>query len=80
MATKKKAKKRAATAAPKAGAAIEREFKGKTYKLRVTDEGYAIGKKTFKSLTAAAKHVTGYPSVSGPRFWGADENAKGGAA
>lgn len=80
MAAKKKAAKRAPKpTAPKAGTVIERTFKGKAYKLRITDDGYAIGKKTFASLTAAAKHVTGYPSVSGPRFWGTDEAAKGGA-
>lgn len=73
-ASKRAAKKKAATKRAKAdldvGTVIERAFKGKTIKLAVTEDGYRIGKTTHKSLTAAAKAVTGYAAVSGPRFWG----------
>ena len=76
MAAKKKnaaknraASKRATTASPKPGTTLERTYKGKTYNLRVTDAGFALGKRTFKSLTAAAKHVTQYKSINGVRFW-----------
>jgi hypothetical protein len=55
--------------APAVGTTIERTFKGETYRLKVTAEGYALGDVTFRTLTAAAKHVTKYPSISGPRFW-----------
>jgi hypothetical protein len=67
------AKKKTATTrtadALKAGDEIEKTFKGKALRLKVTDEGFVLGRKTFPSLTAAARHVTGYKAVSGPRFW-----------
>lgn len=60
--------------APRPGAVFEREYKGKSYSLRVADEDgglvYRIGSKKYDSLTAAAKDVTGYASISGPAFWG----------
>lgn len=63
---------------PAVGKSITREFKGKTYELKVTADGFALGDVHFRTLTAAAKAVTKYPSVSGVRFWlGAGE--KGGA-
>lgn len=70
-ARKKTARKRktAQAGALATGDVLERTFKGKTYRLRVTEEGFVLGKKTFRSLTAAAKHVTGYKSVSGTRWW-----------
>jgi len=63
-----------AAPAPKAGTVLEREYKGKSYRLTVTSENGAIafrlGKKKYSSLTEAAKEVTGYASISGPAFWG----------
>ena len=74
--TKKKTTKKPAPAkkprdpkAPAVGTMLTRTFKGETYRLRVTADGYALGDVTFKTLTAAAKAVTKYPSISGPRFW-----------
>ena len=64
MRTKKKAaaKKRAVKPKrdphlPKVGTTITRKFKNKTYTLRATADGYKLGKTTYKSLTAAAKHT-----------------------
>lgn len=79
-ATKKKAARKPKATAPKAGTVIERTFKGETYKLRVTETGFAIGKETFRTLTSAARHVTGYKAVSGPRFWLGAGTEKGGKA
>ncbi len=82
-ASKRKAKPARAARArdprlPAVGKTITREFKGKTYTLKVTADGFQLGDVAFRTLTAAAKAVTKYAAVSGPRFWlGADE--KGGA-
>ncbi len=73
--TKAAAKKRGRASSPKAGLVYEREYKGKKYVLRsVEHDGKVIfkvrGGETYDSLTAAAKGVTEYPSISGPAFWG----------
>jgi hypothetical protein len=52
----------------------ERVFRGKTYMLLTIErDGKAAfqvkGGKTFDSMTAAAKSVTGYKAISGPAFW-----------
>ncbi len=62
-----------------AGTVLERTFKGKTCKLKVTEDGFVLDRKTYKSLTAAAKAATGYKSISGTRFWMSND-AQGGAA
>jgi len=49
---------------------IERTFKGKRHTVTVTDEGFRYAGKDYRSLTAIAKQITGYPAVSGPRFFG----------
>jgi hypothetical protein len=48
---------------PAPGKTIVREFKGKTYELKVTAEGYALGDVAFRTLTAAAKAVTKYKAI-----------------
>ena len=75
----KAAPKKAPAAAPKPGTTLTRKFKNKVYELKVTADGYALGDMKFRTLTAAAKAVTSYPSVSGPRFWlgtGTEKGAK----
>jgi hypothetical protein len=76
QAAKKAPAKKRAKATPAVGATIERVFKGTTYKVVVTADGFAIGKDTYRSLTAAAKAITKYPAVSGPRFFGTVKAAK----
>jgi len=44
---------------PKPGTVIEREWHGKKYLVRVLDSGFEYGGKPFRSLSAAAKHITG---------------------
>lgn len=66
---KNAAPKKAQAPAPKPGTTLTRTFKGKAYELKVTKDGFVLGDVTFHSLTAAAKAVTQYPSISGPRFW-----------
>lgn len=57
---------------PAPGTTITRTFKGKELRLTVLDEGFRFEGTMYRSLTAAALRATGYPAVSGPRFWKTD--------
>ena len=57
---------------PAPGTTITRTFKGKELRLTVLDEGFRFEGTVYRSLTAAALRATGYPAVSGPRFWKTD--------
>lgn len=77
---KKDARKKRAAEPPKAGLVYEREYKGKTYQLTSAEkDGQVVyhlrGGDDYDSLTAAAKAVTEYPSISGPAFWGEGSKA-----
>jgi len=51
--------------------AYVRTYKGKTYHLKEAGPGeYVMAGRKYTSLTDAAKDVTGYENVSGPRWWG----------
>ena len=65
-------------AQPPVGTTYTRVFRGQEVRCQVVAEdasngetllGFRVGPKTFRSLTAAAESLTGYP-VSGPVFWG----------
>jgi len=60
------------------GNVIVREWHGKQYTVTVLDDGYEFAGTKHSSLTAIAKIVTGAKSISGPRFFGVDQ--QGGAA
>ncbi len=51
------------------GAHLVREWNGRTYQVQVTDVGFEMDGKPWKSLSAIAKHITG-ATWSGPRFFG----------
>lgn len=51
------------------GSHLVREWNGRTYQVHVTDHGFEMDGKTWKSLSAIAKHITG-ATWSGPRFFG----------
>jgi len=81
--TRRTTRKRASTRAPRAtgthdprrpapGTTIKRTFKGKELRLTVLDDGFRFEGTVYRSLTAAALRATGYPAVSGPRFWKTD--------
>jgi hypothetical protein len=53
---------------PAVGQTLEREFKGKTIKVKVTAEGFEYDGTTFKSISACARHIVGY-MISGPVFF-----------
>ena len=80
MAAKKKAAKRKAAKkrAPKRKKTepVKRLYKGKKHVVMVTADGFTYKGASYRSLTAIAKQITGYKSVSGPRFFGMTKDAK----
>ncbi|MEM6412828.1 MAG: DUF2924 domain-containing protein [Pseudomonadota bacterium] len=60
------------------GAHLVREWNGRTYQVEVIDGGFRMDGKTWPSLSAIAKHITG-TTWSGPRFFGLTDRS-GGAA
>lgn len=55
---------------PPIGGVIEKTFRGTAIRVEVTADGFAYDAKPWPSLTALALHLTGYPAVSGPAFFG----------
>ena len=64
-------KRSAVRAAPvlTAGTHLVREWNGRTYQVEVTRSGYLMDGKSYGSLTAIARWITG-ANWSGPRFFG----------
>ncbi len=56
---------------PKArpGTHLVREWNGRTYQVEVVEDGYRMDGRTWRSLSAIARHITG-AHWSGPRFFG----------
>ncbi len=54
--------------APAVGTTLKRTFKGQNLTIKVTADGYQFDGQTFTSLTAVARHITGY-AISGPVFF-----------
>lgn len=67
-AVKPKAAPRAA-GGPATGTVLHRKYKDRDLEVRVLPEGYEFDGLTFSSLSALAKHITGYPAISGPVFF-----------
>jgi hypothetical protein len=53
----------------KPGSRLVREWHGTVYQVSVLSNGFELNGKTFKSLSAIARHITGTP-WSGPKFFG----------
>ena len=53
----------------KPGTHLMREWNGRTYQVEVVGDGFVMDGKTYKSLSAIAKRITG-AHWSGPRFFG----------
>ena len=53
----------------KPGSHLVREWNGRTYQVEVVDDGYVMDGRTWRSLSAIARHITG-ARWSGPRFFG----------
>ena len=60
---------KAPPARAKPGSHLVREWNGRTWQLEVVDGGYVMDGKTWRSLSAIARHITG-AHWSGPRFFG----------
>lgn len=58
----------------RAGAYLVREWNGRTYQVEVLKDGYRMDGRTWPSLSAIAKHITG-TTWSGPRFFGLVDRA-----
>ena len=56
-------------ATARSGSRLVREWNGRTYQVEVTDTEYVMDGKTWRSLSAIARHITG-AHWSGPRFFG----------
>jgi hypothetical protein len=54
---------------PRPGTRLLREWNGRTYVVDVTEAGFAFDGKTYRSLSAIARRITG-AQWSGPRFFG----------
>lgn len=55
---------------PAPGTVIERQYKGKTHRVEVREDGFRYDGRDWRSLTAIAKEVTGYKAISGTLFFG----------
>lgn len=51
------------------GTVITRRYKGRDIRVTVLAEGFRWEGQDFRSLTAVALRVTGYPTISGPHFF-----------
>ena len=60
---------KAALTPAKPGSQLVREWNGRTYQVEVVKDGYVLDGKTWRSLSAIARHITG-AHWSGPRFFG----------
>ena len=58
-----------ASAAPRPGTRLMREWNGRIHAVDVTDEGFMFDGKSYRSLSAIARRITG-AQWSGPRFFG----------
>lgn len=69
IANGKGAQSKVAVRALSVGAQLMREWNGRTYRVELTDQGFRMDGKTYASLSAVARRITG-TSWSGPRFFG----------
>ena len=51
------------------GSVLLREWNGRTYEVRCTDDGFVFDGQAYKSLSKIARRITG-AHWSGPRFFG----------
>ncbi|WP_138935373.1 DUF2924 domain-containing protein [Roseovarius arcticus] len=59
----------APVASLRSGTQLVREWNGRTYQVQVIENGFELDGRTWASLSAIAKHITG-ATWSGPRFFG----------
>jgi len=59
----------------KSGALLVREWNGHTYQVEVLEDGFRMDGRSWPSLSALARHITG-TNWSGPRFFGLTNKAR----
>ncbi len=64
---------------PRPGAVLTRTFQGKEHRVQVLDAGFLYDGKTWRSLSAIAKAISG-TAWNGYLFWGLQTRAKAPAA
>jgi hypothetical protein len=57
------------------GSHLVREWNGRRYQVEVIEDGFRMDGRTWSSLSAIAKHITG-ATWSGPRFFGLAERGR----
>jgi hypothetical protein len=60
---------------PLPGSILRREYRGKTYAVKVLDKGFKLNSRTFRSLSGVAKAITG-THINGFAFFGLDRSRK----
>lgn len=60
---------RRSTLSLRSGMHLVREWNGRTYQVEVLDKGFRLDGRTYRSLSAVARKITG-AHWSGPRFFG----------
>ena len=55
---------------PKVGEKITRTYRGTEHVIEVVEDGFRYQGHDYTSLTALAKEITGYKTISGPAFFG----------
>ena len=60
---------RNATTGAATGTVLHRKYKDRDLEILVLEDGYRFEGKDFSSLSALAKHITGYKTISGPVFF-----------
>jgi hypothetical protein len=66
------------TALPVVGTRLVREWNGERYEVTVTEQGYEFGGRSYASLSAIARAITG-TQWNGPAFFGLRKNGRKGA-
>ncbi|MGR4001161.1 MAG: DUF2924 domain-containing protein, partial [Alphaproteobacteria bacterium] len=67
--TAKKASSKRDPRLPPSGEILTRKFKGRDFRVKVLKEGFEFEGQHYKTLTAVAKKITGYKTVSGFYFF-----------
>ena len=55
---------------PKVGEKLTRTYRDREIVVEVLKDGFRYDGATYTSLTALARHITGYKAISGPAFFG----------
>ncbi len=60
---------------PMPGSTLKREYRGKTYLVKILDKGFELNGRAFRSLSGVAKAITG-THINGFAFFGLDRTRR----